>query len=107
MYLDEFVEWSQVIFERPDFDKILYVVYPSLRGGWCLQQVPVSKDDFFTGKKPLPEAWAGLREKDLHDVLNHAEITNGPSLFCHGGRFIAGAETLQGIAIMANMAVNA
>ncbi|KAL8764156.1 MAG: hypothetical protein Q9194_007143, partial [Teloschistes cf. exilis] len=47
--------------------KVLYVLYPeSADAGakWRIQAVPVSKDSF-ESRKPLPEAWRGVRDVEL------------------------------------------
>jgi uncharacterized UPF0160 family protein len=79
----------------------LYTVYPDAKGVWIVKQVPL-KPHSFTGRKPLPEAWAGLRDADLAAVTGVPDAT-----FCHNGRFIAGAKTKEGAVKLARLAVQA
>lgn len=102
LLLKKFVPWGEHIFNRPDAENLLYVIFPSERGGWMVQQVPKSPGGF-EGRKPLPEAWAGLREEELAKVAGLT--TYGASTFCHPGRFVAGAETCEDAARLANLAV--
>lgn len=101
LVLTAFVPWIEHVFSRPDQADILYVAFPSERGGYCIQQVPKSPGSF-EGRKALPEAWAGLREQQLADLIG---IKPGKSVFCHPGRFIGGAETLEDALKMAQLAI--
>jgi uncharacterized UPF0160 family protein len=96
MILPEYVPWVEHIFSRPDIDELLYVVFPSERGGYMLQQIR------FEGRKPLPEAWAGLRGEAL------ADATGGliDVIFVHPNRFCGGAESLETTLKMAELAIN-
>lgn len=96
--LQSFVPWNEHVFNRPDAAELVYVIYPSERGGYCLQQIPV-KPGSFEGRKPLPAAWAGLRGEALAKVtgVDDAEFT-------HPGRFIGGAKSLEGTRKLAELA---
>lgn len=105
LVLDTFVPWEEHVLGRPDQVDLLYVVYPSLRGGFCVQQIPVEPGSF-KGRKPLPAAWVTpkpKRGKELAELLGLS--TGADATFCHGGRFIAGAETLDDVLKMAAIAV--
>ena len=107
LVLDAFVPWDEHVFTRPDQANLLYVVFPSLRGGFSVQQVP-EQPGSFKGRKPLPEAWvtpAPKRGKELADLLGLS--AGGDATFCHPGRFIGGAETLDDCLKMATLAVKA
>ena len=82
-------------------DDILYVVYPSNRGSWMVQQIPV-KPGSFEGRKKLPKSWAGLKGQELADECGVED-----AVFCHNGRFIGGADTKTGAIEMAQIAVEA
>jgi uncharacterized UPF0160 family protein len=101
LVLPEYVPWVEHIFSRPDIDELLYVVFPSERGGYMLQQIPVEPNSF-EGRKPLPEAWAGLRGEAL------ADATGGliDVIFVHPNRFCGGAESLETTLKMAELAIN-
>lgn len=86
--------------DQPDGKGFLFQVYPDARGTWMVQQVALLPGSF-AGRRPLPEAWAGLRDAAL------AAITGVPdAVFCHNGRFIAGAKTRQGALRLAELALN-
>ena len=103
LVLSAFVPWVEHVFGHVQQAEILYVVFPSERGGFCIQQRPKTAGSF-EGRKPLPVEWAGLREKALADLIG---IRTGPSVFCHPGRFIGGAETLEDALKMAQLAITA
>ena len=78
-----------------------YCSYPSERGGCCVQQVPEGPGSF-RGRKALPATWAGLPEADLRTVTGVADAQ-----FCHPGRFISGAGSLEGAIQLAELAIKA
>jgi uncharacterized UPF0160 family protein len=79
---------------------VLYCVYPGPGGKqWMVQQVPKELGSF-VGRKPLPAAWAGLR-----DVAFQAATGVSDGVFCHPGRFIAGALSKVGATRLADKAV--
>jgi uncharacterized UPF0160 family protein len=104
LVLDKFVPWAEHIVGRPDYEELLYVVFPSLRGGYQVQQV-AKEPGSFEGRKPLPECWAGKRGAELQSLLDLTD--SGDSTFCHPGRFIGGAENLRDAMKMAKLAVEA
>jgi len=101
LVLEKFAPWGEHVFSREDQADLLYVIFPSERGGWMLQQV-AKEPGSFEGRKPLPATWAGLRDQALRDLTNVASAT-----FVHPGRFCGGAETLEGALAMAALAVKA
>lgn len=103
LYLPEFAQWNEHVFLREDQEEILYVVFPGARedSGYQVQQVPTEVGSF-SGRKPLPEEWAGLRGQDL---ANATGVTDAE--FCHNGRFIGGAKSLKGTLRLAELAVQA
>lgn len=81
--LDRFVPWQEVLV--PSAAK--FVVFPSLRGGWSAQAIP-SIPGGRDQKIPFPAEWAGVDRETLTAIL--------PGLtFCHPGRFMIGADTMQ------------
>jgi len=101
LVLEAFSPWGEHVFERPDQAALLYVLFPSERGGWMVQQIPVRAGSF-EGRKPLPEAWAGLRDQAFRDVTGVDDAT-----FCHPGRFCGGAESKAGALALAELAIRA
>ena len=79
---------------------ILYIVYPG-PSDWMVQQV-AAKPGSFEGRKPLPEAWAGKRGKELADLTGVQD-----AVFCHNNRFIGGARSRVGAILLAQLAVAA
>ena len=99
--LEQYVPWTEL--EVPE--EVTYVAFPGPdNAGWRLQQVPEEVGSF-EGRKPLPEAWAGLRGEDFQEEVGLDEV--GSSTFCHPGRFIAGCETREDVLKMAEQALEA
>lgn len=78
----------------------LFMVYPSETQQWRIQAVPVEPGSF-KDKKSLPLEWAGLANEELAQVTGLSD-----AMFCHNGRFIAGADSFESIMKMATMALN-
>ena len=96
--LDGGMPWTKVVCaEMPD---VLFVVYSeSSDNHHHIRTVPVAKGSF-QARLDLPQAWAGLRDVDL------AAVTGVPdAVFCHTGRFIAGAVGLDGAMEMVRQAL--
>lgn len=74
-------------------ENVYYVVYPSTRGGYNAQAVPVSVDSQQC-KKPFPEEWRGKR-RELEEVTGLKGL-----VFCHTQGYLLGAEN-QEIAVSA------
>lgn len=91
LILPKFMPWQTAVFKHEKFKKLLYVAFPDNTGEYRLQCVPTEKDGF-DQRRPLPESWAGLRGEELDQAVG----TSG-CVFCHKGRFIAGAKTKQAI----------
>lgn len=107
--ISESEDKAVVVFNRYSFDwaglaaeqsaAALFVLYPSEDGTyWYIQCVP-PKSGSFDQRRPLPEAWAGKRGAELAE----ASGIEG-AVFCHPGRFIAGAATLEGARQFAKLA---
>lgn len=81
------------------------VLFPAAATGpheeWRLQTVP-RPDDPMAPIQPLPSTWAGLRDGELADVSGVPD-----ALFCHRGRFMAGARSLAGALQLARLALSA
>ncbi len=94
-------DWSDVV--SAEFEETLFYLDPdsSTPHAWMIWQVPTSPRGF-EGRKPLPEEWAGKRGADLETVTG----IEG-SGFCHPGRFVGGASSLDAALAMAKAAINA
>lgn len=101
MILKEFMPWQDHIFSSSNLkaESILFVVFPSNRGGYNVQAVPDAPGSM-EKRKPLPEAWAGLNGQVLAEISGVKTAT-----FCHTGRFICSAETLEDALKMARKAI--
>ncbi|KAI4102386.1 MAG: hypothetical protein L6R37_004397 [Teloschistes peruensis] len=88
--------------EDSQLHKVLYVLYPEsadLGAKWRIQAVPVSKDSF-ESRKPLPEAWRGVRDEELC-----AKSGVEGCVFVHASGFIGGNVSEKGVREMAGRAV--
>lgn len=65
------------IHEMLDDNNIDLIVYPSDRGGYNVQQVTVSPEEY-TGKLPFPQEWLGKLNDDLPEHIT----------FCHSGNWL-------------------
>lgn len=101
------VPWKDHLFSQeeemiiPDTEKPLYVLYSEGAGkpNWRIQAVPVSKDSF-ESRKPLPEAWRGMRDEKLSEISG---IDGG--IFVHASGFIGGNSSYDGALKMAKKAL--
>lgn len=101
LVLDKFMSWKEWLLNSKNSKakKILYVVYPSSRGGYNAYAVP-KKLGSFENRKPFPKEWSGLRGNGLSSVTGVKSAT-----FCHNECFICGAETFDDIMMLAKIAV--
>ena len=81
LVLDEFLPYEETLLNVEDANNILFVAYPSNRGGYAIKTVPKSLEDR-TARMDFPEEWAGLCNEELENVSK----INGLK-FCHLGRF--------------------
>jgi uncharacterized UPF0160 family protein len=93
--LDQFVPWQDYVVDTTH----TFAVYPGTDGKWMVQAVP-EKPGSFISKRLFPAAWSGLKGETL-------AMTSGVvgAVFCHPGRFIAGAETREGALALARQAL--
>lgn len=78
---------------------MLYPESADLGAKWRIQAVPVSKDSF-ESRKPLPEAWRGVRDEELC-----AKSGVEGCVFVHASGFIGGNVSEKGVREMAGRAV--
>jgi uncharacterized UPF0160 family protein len=101
LLLEKYVPWLNVIHMHPNIDDLLYVVYPSSRGSYSIQQIPIEPNSMI-GKKPLPKKWRGLSDLDLAKEVGIEMKT----CFCHINGFIGASEKKEDALAMAKIAVN-
>jgi len=80
-------------------NNMTFFIFPQEKD-WLVQCVPL-EGQAFSQRKPLPETWAGLRDADLAAVTGVQD-----AVFCHKGRFIAGARSKKGALDLAILALN-
>lgn len=68
---------------------IEYVVYPSQRGGYAVQAVPVTADSLEL-KRPFPEQWRGKTAEELAQLSGVSGLR-----FVHKSGFLLTADTLE------------
>jgi uncharacterized UPF0160 family protein len=79
----------------------LYSVYPGPNPDeWLLQQIPTAPMSM-EGRKPLPEAWKGLRDQHLDSATGIEGC-----IFIHPNRFIGGHRTREGAVQVAHLAAS-
>lgn len=89
--------WEQALYSG-GFTKALYVISEK-KGSWYCQAVRPNEGSF-EQRKPLPAMWAGMEGKRLADLCGVSD-----AVFCHAGRFVCAARSLDGALQMAALAV--
>ena len=69
-------------------------------GGWRVQTVPIALGQF-EARLDLPESWAGLRDESFKEATGVDD-----AVFCHPGRFIAGAGSKESVKRLAELALS-
>lgn len=84
MILNEHLPWKEAIFElnTQKANDLLFVVYPSNRGGYNWQCVPDSLGSFGQ-RKSVPTEWRGLCGQELQEITGISTAR-----FCHPSGFI-------------------
>lgn len=80
--LEEYLPYEETILKNSEGDHILFVLYPSNRGGYGIKTIKKSLEDK-TDRMSLPEAWAGLEGEELERKTG----IKG-TYFCHMNRFL-------------------
>lgn len=94
--LDRRVPWEDAVFDLA-LDQALYVVRPA-GDAWTCSAVSPERGSF-AQRKPLPDAWGGLRDEALAAITGIADAT-----FCHPARFVCGARSRGGAVALARLA---
>jgi uncharacterized UPF0160 family protein len=93
--LDRKMPWQDAVtLHRLD---VLLAVYPVSDGNWAVDAMP---DGSGTYRKPMPKAWAGLRDAALVTVSGVSD-----AVFVHPQRFLGVAGTRNGALAMAHEAI--
>lgn len=89
MVLDEYVPYCDYISNEKE---LLYVIYPSIRGGWNVQTVPTVPGGR-TAKLDVPEIWKGYDMKAQMKEYYHYNAPLDGMTFCHSSGFVTAFET--------------
>lgn len=89
LVLDKFLPYEESIINNPKANNVLFVAFPSNRGGYAIKTVPKGIDDK-TARMMFPIEWAGLTDCELEKVSNIKGLT-----FCHTGRFIVSCRNIS------------
>ena len=103
LILEKFMPWKEFLLdsENEKAKNILFVVFPSNRGGYNVYAVP-KENGSFESRKLFPAKWAGLKDEELSKISGVATAT-----FCHTGRFICATRTKEDAIKIAKIAVEA
>lgn len=94
LILPVFAPWRNVVLGTD----IQYVVYPSDRGGYNAQTVPIEEEEG-DSIRLFPEHWRGLDSKSLREITEIDTLS-----FCHNSGFLIAADTLEDILKACEMA---
>jgi uncharacterized UPF0160 family protein len=98
LVLERSYPWPRVLNSIDREKQVLFVVFPR-EEEYLLQTVRGSGS--MGNRKSLPETWAGKRDEELNEIIGIDD-----AIFCHSGRFIAGAKSEKSIMKMAELAID-
>lgn len=87
--LEEYIPYEETILKNEEGNHILFVMYPSNRGGYGIKTIKKSLEDK-TDRMPFPESWAGLEKEKLEEVTGIKGME-----FCHSARFLVTCKTKE------------
>lgn len=96
LILNKYCPYGETLRDIDENNEVLYVIYPR-KDSYAIQTI---RNDNREDKKKLPASWAGKRDKELALVTGVKD-----AVFCHTGRFLAVAGSLEGIMKMAKLAL--
>lgn len=94
--LEHYAPWKPVLISS----KANFVVYPSQRGGFCVQCIPKEYNAKSGNKVPFPSEWYGKPAQELA-LLTGIEGFS----FCHSSGFLATIDTLENAFTICSIAV--
>ena len=95
--LKQGMPWKDAVKE---FD-IVYVIFESLRGGYCIQAAPKDGENGSKLlKKPFPSQWCGCSQEELQSMTGIKTFR-----FCHTSGFLCTADTLEDAKKIAELAL--
>ena len=87
--LDEYMPYEETIITNEIANEIVFVIFPSNRGGYAIKTIPKSIEDK-SSRCEIPEEWAGKSNNELEEAAGIKDL-----LFCHIGRFIISTKTKE------------
>lgn len=100
LILDKFLPYEETILNRSDMNNLLFVAFPSNRGGYVIKTIPKNLEDK-TARVAFPSEWAGLEGKKLEEKSKIPGLT-----FCHTGRFIVSCKDYDTVLKVLNKLCN-
>jgi uncharacterized UPF0160 family protein len=97
LILNKYCPYGEALRDIDENNEVLFVIYPR-KDSYAMQTV---RNEDREDKKKFPKAWAGKRDEELAAVTGAKD-----AVFCHTGRFIAVAGSLEGIMKMARLAID-
>lgn len=101
LVMEKFVPWQGTLLQIDEQAKILFVVYPSVRGGWNWQTVPQAPGSF-EARVASPKSWWGQPADKLCEISGVATAN-----FTHPNGFLGSCDTKDDAIAMAKMAIAA
>lgn len=98
LVLNRSYPWARVLNSIDRNREVLFVIFP--REDEYLIQTVRGGGGPLRNRKSLPASWAGKRDEELNEIIGIDD-----AIFCHTGRFIAGAKSYDSIIKMAEMAI--
>lgn len=92
LVMDKYLPWADTVLGDDRFKDVLFVVFPSMRGGWNVQTVPKMIGSF-ENRMDFPKEWLG-----------HADPDRGIT-FAHTANFLITCETKEGAIQIAKEAI--
>ena len=83
--LERFAPWEKILIQT----EAMFVVYPSMRGGYNVQGVPVEEGSREI-KVPFPSQWYGLENEKLQEISGIYGMK-----FCHKSGFLIAVDSLE------------
>lgn len=96
LVLEEYLPYEEALLKNEKANNILFVAFPSNRGGYTIKTVPKSIEDK-TARLLFPEEWAGCENNKLEEVSGIMGLR-----FCHNGRFIVNCSSLETVYLVFN-----
>lgn len=89
LILNTYIPYEETILNNEKGNNLLFVAFPSNRGGYAIKTLPKSVEDK-SARLDFPEEWAGLEVGELQKKSGIKGL-----MFCHVGRFIVSCKDLD------------